>query len=118
MALKDVKKYFLKIQDTYMSCKENEAEMIIEYKKGNISQEQADNYQKYVNELKLNYDRLAYIMYLFKLPNKQSKKNKYYKSNETLNNYFKENKATQEDIELENEDILKKLQKIIKKEDI
>ena len=114
MALKDVKKYFSKMQDTYLACKENEMEMIKEYKQGNITQEQADNYQKYVQDLKVNYDRLAYVMYLFKLPNRQSKKNKYYKSNDKLNSYFKENKSTQEDIELENEDILKKLQDILK----
>lgn len=114
MALKDVKEYFLKIQDTYMRCKENEAEMINEYKQGNISNEQLENYQNYVENLKLNYDRLAYIMYLFKLPNRQDKKNKYIKNNSDLNNYFKNNKATKEDIELENKDILDKLQKILK----
>ena len=115
MALKDVKKYYSKIEDTYLSCKQNEKELIDEYKQGNISQEQLENYQKYISELKINYDRLAYIMYLFKLPNRQSKKNKY--NDKDLIKYFKENKATQEDVELENKDILVKLQQIIKEKD-
>lgn len=112
MALKDVKKYYSKIEDTYLACKQNEKELIDEYKQGNINQEQVETYKQYVEKLKVNYDRLAYIMYLFKLPNRQSKKNKY--NDKNLIKYFKENKATQEDIELENKDILVKLQQIIK----
>lgn len=112
MALKDVKVYYLKIQDTYLSCKENEEELINEYKQGNISQEQVENYKQYVEKLKVNYDRLAYIMYLFNLPTRPSKRIK--NNNSKLLKYFKDNKATEDYIQLENTNILTELQKIIK----
>ena len=96
------KKYFDKTQDTYLRCKENQEELIREYKEGNVSQEQVENYQKYLADLKLNYDRLAYIMYLLGTPQRKSKKGKYDEANKDLVNYFKENKATKEDVYLEN----------------
>lgn len=114
MALKDLKKYFDKTQDTYLRCKENQEELIKEYKEGNVSQEQVENYQKYLADLKLNYDRLAYIMYLLGTPQRKNKKVKYDNANKDLVNYFKENKATKEDIYLENKYSLDKLNAIIK----
>ena len=113
MALKDLKKYFDKTQDTYLRCKENQEELIREYKEGNVSQEQVENYQKYLADLKLNYDRLAYIMYLLGTPQRKSKKGKYDEANKDLVNYFKENKATKEDVYLENKYSLSKLNDII-----
>jgi len=116
MALKDIYNYYLDMQDEYLEAIDNKAEMINEYKQGNIDNEQVEEFQKYFDDIEKNYHRLSYIMHLLNEPAKNTctrkKKDNY---NKNLKEFFIENKATKEDIKLENKFILEKLQEIVKR---
>ena len=116
MALKHVKSYYEDMLNEFLEAKENQQEMINEYKQGNINEEQLEEFNKYYNDLEVNYTRLSYIMYLFNIPARNKKLPKYIKSNKDMIDYFKKQKATKEDIRLENKDMLVEMRKIIKGE--
>lgn len=118
MALKDVKKYYLKLQKEYVEGKENMDYMINEFKEGKVNKDTFDNFELYYKSLKENYDKISYIMYLFNVPARDSKKDKYDKRNynKDMVKYFKDNKVSKEDTYAENEYALTKLREIVRKE--
>lgn len=118
MALKDVKKYYLKLQKEYVEGKENMNYMINEFKEGKVNKDTFDNFEKYYKSLKENYDKISYIMYLFNVPARDSKKDKYDKRNynKDMVKYFKDNKVSKEDTYAENEYALTKLREIVREE--
>lgn len=115
MALKDVKRYYLQIQSQYEEGKELRDCMVQEFKSGNITKEQFDEFDLDLNNVKKEFDRLSYIMYLLNIPQRNKKAIKYNKSNTSLNDYFKSNKADKNSILLENKEVLANLRKAIKK---
>ena len=118
MALKDVKKYYLKLQKEYVEGKENMDYMINEFKEGKVNKDTFDNFELYYKSLKENYDKISYIMYLFNVPARDSKKDKYDKRNynKDMVKYFKDNKVSKEDTYAENEYALTKLREIVREE--
>ena len=116
MALKDVKDYFYSLQSSYLSMKELVEQLDKDLKEGKVQEFQVEQSRILLQAIKTNYDRLAYVMFLFEKPNNRTKSSKYNnnKANQKLANYFKTNKATKEDTLKENEEALAKLRKLIK----
>ena len=107
MALKDVKKYFQQVESQYHEMFENIKDLQEAYDQGIVSEEQFNQYSFQIQQIKQNYDRLGYIMYLFTLPKRDKKKNKL--RNEGLENYFSLNYADEKAVLKEDSDALKVL---------
>lgn len=81
MAYLDVKKYFLEISNQVLKANKDISFFSERYKNGELTEEQIEDIRDDYNLLKENYDRLAYIMYLFNLP--KAKKNRKNESSQT-----------------------------------
>lgn len=114
MALKQVKNYYKQVEKLYFELASELKEMEEDYKKKECTEEELQNLLIPVNNIKENYQRLAYIMFLFYQPNKEKKKDKYFKQNKSLTNYFDAKGLTMEQ-EIEKEkDALKMFKQSIK----
>ena len=115
MALKQVKNYYKQVEKLYFELASELKEMEDDFKKGECTEEELQNLLIPVNNIKENYQRLAYIMFLFYQPNKEKKKDKYFKQNKGLVKYFDKNGLTiEQEIERE-KDALKTFKQAIKK---
>ena len=82
--------------------------------RGKVEESQVQLARNMISSLKDNYDRLAYIVYLFNLPNDpRSRKNKE-RDQLRLKNYFSRVKADGDSIEFENKDVLEHLKEFLK----
>ena len=114
MSIKHVKDYYLKTEDMYIELLAGLKEMEDEFKKGECTEEELNNLLEPVNNIKENYQRLAYVMYLLAQPNRDKKKAKYDKQNRYLVSEFNRLGISQ-DIELdESKDALKQFKKNLK----
>jgi hypothetical protein len=84
MAIKDVRQYFYTMLDQYLEEKHNLADFEIALKDGLITEEQMQEAIQTVSSLETNYHRLAYIMYLFDMPNRKEKKAVYIQQHKTI----------------------------------
>jgi hypothetical protein len=84
MAVKDVRQYFYTMLAQYIEEKQNLADFEEALKDGLITEEQMQEATENVAALEANYYRLAYIMYLLDMPNRESKKAGYVKQNKTI----------------------------------
>ena len=73
---------------------------------GLITEDQMAEAMEVVAELENNYHRLAYIMYLFGMPNRKTKKANYIKQNKTLVEEFKRLGVDMSSVKEENDDAL------------
>lgn len=107
---RDLKDYYVTLQRQFKEMKDMAEKVNKEIQEGKLTQEQRDAFETYFMNVKTNYDRVSYIIYLLDLPPKFIQKimqwkekrdyDKWYKEN------FKENKATAEDVINENEESL------------
>ena len=74
--------------------------------KGKKTLEQMQEAMETVEELERNYHRLAYIMYLFDMPNRKEKKDSYIRQNGTVLEEFRRLGADMDSIKKENNDAL------------
>ena len=114
MARKDVIRGFQKIEKQYFSMLKNVEEYDKALKDKFISQEQFEQAQMILKDLKQNYDRWSYIMFLLNQPSKDSKKPGYEKQNSKLVSHFNKTKSTLEDVLDEGEDCMKNFKEYIK----
>lgn len=84
MAVKDVRHYFYTMLAQYIEEKQNLADFEKVLKEGLITEEQMKEATENVANLEANYYRLAYIMYLLNMPNRESKKKGYIKQHKTI----------------------------------
>lgn len=84
MAVKDVRNYFYTMLMQYIEEKQNLADFEEALKEGYITQEQMQEALEAVRGLEDNYYRLAYIMYLLDMPNRDSKKPVYVKQHKVI----------------------------------
>lgn len=94
MAIKHYKEYYLQVQKMYLELLSDLREMEEECKKGECTEEQLRNLMLPVNNLKDNYERLAYGLYLLYQPNKDKKKKGYDRQNKLMKEYFEERGIT------------------------
>ena len=84
MAIKDVRQYFYAMLAQYLEEKQNLADFEEALKEGLITEDQMQEALDIVANLEANYHRLAYIMYLFNMPNRSSKKDWYIKQHKVI----------------------------------
>ena len=106
MAIKDVKQYFYTMLAQYIEEKQNLADFEEALKEGLITEEQMQEALEIVGGLEENYHRLAYIMFLFDMPNKGSKKASYLRQYSTILEEFKRLGVDLDSIKEENSDAL------------
>lgn len=106
MAVKDVRNYFYTMLAQYIEEKQNLADFEAALKEGYITQEQMQEALDNVSNLENNYHRLAYIMYLLDMPNRDSKKAGYVKQHKTILDELRRLGADIDSIKDENSDAL------------
>lgn len=106
MAIKDVKHYFYTMLSQYLEEKQNLEDFSEALKDGLITEEQMQEAMENVANLEENYHRLAYIMYLFDMPNRDSKKAVYIRQYGSILEEFKRLGVDLESIKKENTDAL------------
>ena len=106
MAIKDVKQYFYTMLAQYLEEKQNLADFEEALKEGLITEDQMQEAKETVAGLETNYYRLAYIMYLFDMPNRGTKKAAYVKQYKAILNELESLGADIESVKKENSDAL------------
>ena len=106
MAIKDVRQYFYIMLMQYLEEKQNLADFEEALNEGLITEEQMQEAITTVNDLETNYHRLAYIMYLFNMPNRGSKKAAYVKQYKPILAELEKLGADIESVKKENSDAL------------
>ena len=106
MAIKDVRYYYYTMLSQYLEEKQNLEDFSEALKDGLITEEQMQEAMENVVSLEENYHRLAYIMYLLDMPNRDSKKKVYTKQYSTILEEFKRLGVDIDSIKKENTDAL------------
>lgn len=110
MSKKDVNTYFNKICEDYHELIETLHEMEEEASKGLLSPEKLQQMKDYIEPIKINWQRISYIMYLLNKPQKKMKVNRYKNQNQKL---IHEN-STLDDVHKENYDYINKIKQDIR----
>ena len=106
MAIKDVREYFYTMLVQYLEEKQNLKDFEEALKEGLITEEQMQEAVETVTGLENNYYRLAYIMYLFDMPNRKDKKASYVRQHKTILNELQRLGADIDSVKKENSDAL------------
>lgn len=106
MAIKDVRYYFYTMLAQYLEEKQNLADFEEALKEGLITEDQMQDAIANVTDLETNYHRLAYIMYLLDMPNRDSKKVGYVKQHKQILEELTKLGADIDSIKEENSDAL------------
>lgn len=106
MAIKDVRHYFYTMLVQYLEEKQNLADFEEALKEGYITEEQLQAATETVADLETNYHRLAYIMFLLDMPNRDSKKAGYVRQHKTILDELKRLGADLDSVKRENSDAL------------
>ena len=114
MALKHVKKYFTQVATQYMKMGKMLEGFEKELAEGTVEESQLLTAREIIKPLKENYDRLAYIIYLFDLPNDSKSRKNREKDQDRLKDYFTKTSSDMENIDYENENVLKNLKQFLK----
>lgn len=116
MARKDVLKYFYDVQSTYLEMLHDLNEIQVPTNKDKIDREQLKQMQDEVATIKVNYERLAYIVTLLNQPNKNSKKERAKRAQRKVLDYLDSVNATEDKVLDECNDVLKKFKQYIKEQ--
>ena len=106
MAIRDVREYYYTMLAQYLEEKQNLEDFSEALKDGLITEEQMQEALETVAGLEENYHRLAYIMYLFDMPNRDTKKANYIRQHNSILNEFKRLGVDIDSIKKENTDAL------------
>ena len=103
---RDLKEYYVTLQRQFKEVRDIAEKVNKEIEEGKLTQEQRDQFESYFMNVKTNYDRVSYIVYLIDLPPKfiqKIKERRLKKKYEESFKRFKEQRATAEDVIEENE---------------
>ena len=106
MAVKDVKKYYLKMLSQYTEEKENLKDYEQAFKDSFITEDQLDEAKAYFAALETNFERIKYIMFLLDSPKRAAKKPKYNKQYKKQLEEFEKRKATESQVVEENKKLM------------
>lgn len=115
MAIKDVREYYYTMLAQYLEEKQNLEDFAEALKNGLITEEQMREATEIVAGLEENYYRLTYIMYLFNMPNRPSKKTKYAHQHQAILDELKRLGGDADSVEKENMDALKHFKVALKR---
>lgn len=118
MALRDVKEYYLKEMEQYVSIARDLKDVENDYKEGNMTQEQYDNIVATLNPIIYNLNVLTYILYLFNLPKDKKHRAEYIKQNNKYVKKLSSFNATQPQLLDDSIDAIKKFKELVNKEEI
>ena len=91
----------------YKQLKETLTEMEEEFKNSVQDVDKIEQVRKMIEPLKVNYERISYIMYLFNKPVRKKKRFSYeFENKKRLNNF---SNSSLEDIHRENQEVIKNL---------
>ena len=110
MSVKHVNQYFLEIENQYLEMLDDLKELKELYAEQKITNESYQQVAEEVSKLKENYERIAYILFLLKKPNKKDKK----EDNIAKSWYAALKQSSKEALLNENNDVLKHIKKLIK----
>ena len=114
MAIRDVREYFYTMLAQYLEEKQNLEDFAAALKDDLITEEQMQDAMASVANLEENYHRLAYIMYLFNMPNRAAKKTGYIRQYQPILDEFKRLGVDIDSIKEENADALKHFKAALK----
>ena len=107
MSKKDVDEYYTKVCADYKQLRETLTELEEEFKNSVQDVDKIEQVRKMIEPLKVNYERISYIMYLFNKPVRRKKKFSYeFENKKRLNNF---SNSSLEDIHKENQEVIKNL---------
>lgn len=106
MAIGDVRSYYYTVLAQYLEEKQNLADFEQALREGLITEDKMQEAMEIVAGLETNYHRLAYIMYLFDMPNRTTKKSNYIKQNAAILKEFQALGVDIDSIKQENSDAL------------
>ena len=107
MAIKHVKDYYNTMKKQYVAMEESLKIMQQNIDNNMTSPEQIEQTERLTALIKENFKRIAYIMYLFNMPNKPKKQGRYKSMNTKVLDFIGNN--TKEDVVKENNEALNKL---------
>ena len=113
--IRDFKNYFVTVQKQYNDLLKILEKVNKELEEGLCTNEQRDNFVKYYEAVKTNYDRLSYVKYLLELPPKFiqniQKKRLIKKYEKQMEEYIK-NKADADSVKAENEENIENMRSL------
>jgi hypothetical protein len=115
MAIKDVKMYYYNVLAQYLEMKNDLKDFEQALADGHITEDKLESVRQDVEQIEDNYNRLSFIMYLFAIPTRKSKKEKYTKASNILTDYFEKTGHDMDAVLKEDEDVLKHLKAELKK---
>lgn len=110
MSKKDVDAYFNQICSDYHDLIETLHEMEEEVSKGLLDPDKLIQIKQTIEPMKVNWQRISYIMYLLNKPSKKKKWNRYENQNKKL--IF--NNSTLDDVQKENQKNLSNIKSMIR----
>lgn len=114
MSIRHVKNYYNQVEKQFFEMNTVAKELNEECSKGNVSQDRVEQAQQMTLQLRQNYERLSYIMYLLNKPNRPKKNKWYEKQNHLLKDYFYTNFDDEESCLRENDYILSNFKQFVK----
>ena len=107
MSKKDVDEYYTKVCADYKQLRETLTDMEGEFKNSVQDVDKIEQVRKMIVPLKVNYERISYIMYLFNKPVRKKKRFSYeFENKKRLNNF---SNSSLEDIHKENQEVIQNL---------
>ena len=114
MSMKHVKGYFSQVAYQYFKMLKMLEGFEKELQEGKVEESQVATVRNMIEPMKANYDRLAYIIYLFNIPKDPKNRKNREEQWAILENYFDRIGADQKHVDLENADVLKNLKEYLK----
>ncbi len=115
MSYKDVKRYYLEVERNYIDMVALSEEYLKAYKEGKFTEEQFNIIENNIKQIKSDYEKLSYIMFLFNQPKRKDKRKKWNKENELLSDTYIYLKADKEAVLQEETYVLEEFKKGISK---
>ena len=107
MSHKDVIEYYKQVQNDYIEMRGELKDLEKECMEGLVSPEQVDQMKSTIEPLKINYERISYIIYLMNKPVRKNKE-EYKKRNQKFLKSLNPSNSTESSLK-ENKEVLNKL---------
>ena len=115
MARRDVLAYYKQVEDQYFEMLADVKDYEKDHVAGYISDEKYEELLRQIDIVKVNYERLSWIVLLLEYPNRKAKKLNFSKQNKQLEGFIRNSSAYK--VLDENADALKRIKELMKKED-
>ena len=115
MAVLDVKEYYWTLLAQYEEMEADLADFTEALQNGFITEDKLSSIREEVERMKINCDRVAFILYLLEKPNRVHKKARYDKQNKRLLAEFNNRNATDLNVLAENKSALDHIRAELKK---